>query len=180
MNAGFAELLRASECTVDAGQGLKKPWGLSPASSATDSLCDLEHDILSSISVFSSEDIGEVREMRPFLCLLVRLYIIGYSEVEVSRISVAAVSLHGPMNWDSVALLIMVFLWQMLLNLSYSLFLFLFLFDSSSLALVSPLCFSTELVPSLSPRVCRKPSAIVQLFFFTCTWTASNTILPAL
>lgn len=25
MNAGFAELLRASECTVDAGQGLKKP-----------------------------------------------------------------------------------------------------------------------------------------------------------
>lgn len=25
MNAGFAELLRASECTVDTGQGLKKP-----------------------------------------------------------------------------------------------------------------------------------------------------------
>lgn len=25
MNAGFAELLHASECTVDAGQGLKKP-----------------------------------------------------------------------------------------------------------------------------------------------------------
>lgn len=24
MNAGFAELLRASECTVDAGQGLEK------------------------------------------------------------------------------------------------------------------------------------------------------------
>lgn len=39
MNAGFAELLHAHECTVGAGQEMEKTRGLSPASSTTD--CDL-------------------------------------------------------------------------------------------------------------------------------------------
>lgn len=48
--------------------------------------------------------------MRPFLCLLVTLYITGHSEVEASRTNAAAVSLQGPMNQGSVALFLTVFL----------------------------------------------------------------------
>lgn len=41
---------------VDAGQGLEKPCGLSPASSAVALLCDFTQGILSSVSELSSED----------------------------------------------------------------------------------------------------------------------------
>lgn len=61
----------------------------------TDSLCDLEQDIPSSVAVWSSGDMGERREVRPFLHLLVRLSTTGHSEAENSRTNIAAVFLQG-------------------------------------------------------------------------------------
>lgn len=88
MNAGFAELLCAHECTVGAGQGLEKTQGLSPASSATLSVTCPEDDILSFSSVPSSEDVGRERDKAKSM-LLVLLHITGYSKVGASRINVA-------------------------------------------------------------------------------------------
>lgn len=79
--------------------------------------------------------------MRPFLCLLVRLYIIGHSEVDVSRTNAAAVSLQGPMNWDGCLVLNGLPLADVAQPFLF-LFLFLFLFHRSSLALCLPCVFS--------------------------------------
>lgn len=119
--------------------------------SATDSLCDLEQDIPSSVALWSSEDRGEGREMRPFLFLLVRLSPTGHSEAGDNRTNIAAVFLQG-----SVALLLMVFLWQLVLNLSYSFsypYFIVYLWPCVSLV-------SFYRAPSWSPSTCRNPSAI--------------------
>lgn len=74
------------------------------------------------------------RTRHPFLCgsvfirghrererdEVMRLSTTGHSEVEGSRTNIAAVFLQGSVNWGGVALFLMIFLWQILLNLSYS------------------------------------------------------------